>query len=89
MRLNLFLRWMVRKNSPIDLGIWASVEQQDLLISLSSNTAKVARNLGLLKRKNIDMRATLELTGKMAKIFPNDPSQGDYAFRNVRVLEID
>lgn len=78
-RLNLFLRWMVRKDNKVDLGIWSdSFDQSKLLIPLDTHVAKNAREMGLLLRKSDNMKAVIELTEKCREIFPNDPCVMDY-----------
>lgn len=78
-RLNLMLRWLVRQNSPIDVGIWDSIGQETLLIPCDIHVLNKARELGYLKRKSNDMKACIELTEKCREIAPNDPSSVDFA----------
>ena len=78
-RLNLMLRWLVRQNSPIDVGIWNSLDQSKLLIPCDVHVLNKARELGFLKRKSNDMKACIELTKKCREIVPNDPSSVDFA----------
>lgn len=78
-RINMFLRWMCRKNSPVDLGIWSCIQMSQLLIPLDTHVASTSRHLGLLRRNNNDMEAVIELTENCRQIFPNDPCKCDYA----------
>lgn len=78
-RLNMFLRWMVRKKSPVDLGIWASIEPRYLLIPLDTHVANVGRQMGLIKGKGDSMNTVLELTTNCRDIFPLDPCKCDFA----------
>ena len=48
-RMNMFLRWMVRK-PPVDLGIWDFMQSKDLLIPLDVHVARISREMGLLQR---------------------------------------
>ena len=77
-RMNMFLRWMVRK-PPVDLGIWTFMKPKDLLIPLDVHVARVSRNMGLLKRKSNDFKAVLELTDKLKEFCPEDPVKYDFA----------
>ena len=77
-RMNMFLRWMVRK-PPVDLGIWTFMEPKDLLIPLDVHVARVSRDMGLLKRKSNDFKAVLELTEKLREFCPEDPVKYDFA----------
>jgi len=79
-RLNMFLRWMVRKDHKgVDFGLWTGIPAGELLIPLDIHTATVARKLGLLTRKQNDMKSVLELTGKLKQFRPDDPVYYDYA----------
>lgn len=78
-RLNLMLRWLVRQNSPIDVGIWDSLDQSKLLIPCDVHVFNKARELGYLTRKSNDMKACIELTNKCREIMPDDPASVDFA----------
>ncbi len=77
-RWNMFLRWMVRKDS-LDMGLWKHVLRADLLIPLDTHTFHVSRKLGLLKRKTYDLKAVLELTERLKEFDRNDPVKYDFA----------
>lgn len=77
-RLNMFLRWMVRK-STVDIGIWGFMPKSELLIPLDVHVAKISRQLGLLSRKQNDYTAVIELTGQLKKLDPSDPVKYDFA----------
>ena len=78
-RLCLFLRWMCRKNSPVDFGIWTVCEPKNLIIPLDVHVHKLALKLGLTKRKSTDIVTAIEITDRLAQVFPEDPSRGDFA----------
>jgi len=87
-RLNMFLRWMVRKDKRgIDFGIWDKIKMKDLFIPLDIHSGNVARELGLLKRKQNDWKAVEELTGKLREFDPDDPVKYDYALFGLGVFE--
>ena len=77
-RMNMFLRWMVRK-SVVDLGIWKFMKPKDLLIPLDVHVARVSRLMGLLERKSNDFKAVIELTDNLKKFCPEDPVKYDFA----------
>ena len=77
-RMNMFLRWMVRKG-PVDLGIWDFMQSKDLLIPLDVHVARVSRDMGLLTRKSNNFRAVIELTNNLRNICPEDPVKYDFA----------
>ena len=78
-RLCLFLRWMVRRDGIVDLGVWTKFSPADLLIPLDVHVNRVARQHGLLTRTSADMRAVLELTQKCKELYPYDPTIMDFA----------
>jgi uncharacterized protein (TIGR02757 family) len=79
-RLNMFLRWMVRKDAGgVDFGIWKGISPADLLLPLDVHSGRVARSLGLLKRKQDDWKAVLEVTAALKEFDPADPVKYDYA----------
>ena len=79
-RLNMFLRWMVRKDTAgVDFGLWQDVDAKDLMIPLDIHVERVARNLGLLKRKQRDWNAVEELTASLRQFDPSDPVKYDFA----------
>jgi uncharacterized protein (TIGR02757 family) len=86
-RINMFLRWMVRRDSPVDFGLWTNISPADLLIPLDIHVARVARSLGLLTRKSNDLRSVTELTGKLKEFRPEDPVFYDYALFGLGVYE--
>lgn len=79
-RPSMFLRWMVRTSSPVDLGIWSSfIDRRNLLIPLDTHVVQVARSFGLISTKTTSWATTVALTKRMAEVFPDDPSRGDFA----------
>jgi uncharacterized protein (TIGR02757 family) len=87
-RLNMFLRWMCRKDhSGIDFGIWNRISTSDLLLPLDVHTAKNARLLGLLERKSNDWKAVEEVTNNLKKLDPIDPVKYDFALFGMGVYE--
>lgn len=79
-RINMFLRWMVRKdNRKVDFGIWDSISMQDLYIPLDIHTARISRELGLLNRLKDDWKALEELMIPLKKMDPKDPAKYDFA----------
>ncbi|WP_163709544.1 TIGR02757 family protein [Mangrovibacterium lignilyticum] len=79
-RLNMYLRWMVRKDDAgVDFGIWNGIPASELLLPLDVHTSKQARQLGLLTRKQDDWKAVLEVTEHLKAFDPNDPIKYDFA----------
>lgn len=79
-RINMFLRWMVRKdNSGVDFGIWKQIKPNQLYCPLDIHTGNVSRKLGLLKRKTNDWKSVAELTKELKKFDNTDPIKYDFA----------
>ena len=87
-RLNMYLRWMVRKDKcDVDFGIWKKISPSQLVIPLDVHVARVARHFKLLNRKATDWQAALELTDELKKFDPTDPAKYDFALFALGVLE--
>ncbi|MEL0456795.1 TIGR02757 family protein [Flavobacteriaceae bacterium SZ-1-7] len=87
-RINMFLRWMVRQdNAGVDFGIWKSLSPSQLSCPLDVHSGNVARKLGLLKRKQNDAKALLELDNTLRKLDPKDPVKYDFALFGLGVFE--
>lgn len=87
-RLNMFLRWMVRRDTAgVDFGAWTHIQPRQLLIPLDVHVERVARRLGLLRRPQTDWKAVLELTQHLRTFDPADPVKYDFALFGLGVLE--
>lgn len=79
-RLCMFLRWMVRDSSPVDLGLWAdTLDKRTLIMPLDTHVVQEAMRLGLLGSRSASMSAAIRLTDAMREVFPDDPLRGDFA----------
>ena len=75
-RINMFLRWMVRKDSNgVDFGIWNKISPSYLSCPLDVHSGRVARKLGILNRTQNDHKAVLELDEKLRILDSNDPGK--------------
>lgn len=89
-RLNMFLRWMVRRDPDkvgVDFGLWQDIRPGQLLIPLDVHVERVARRMGLLTRSKTDWLAVLELTENLRFFDENDPVRYDFALFGMGVLE--
>lgn len=87
-RLNMFLRWMVRKDeNEVDFGIWDKIPAQSLMLPLDVHTAEVARATGILKRKQNDWTAVEEITSVLRTFDSNDPIKYDFALFGIGAFE--
>jgi uncharacterized protein (TIGR02757 family) len=87
-RLSMFLRWMVRRDSNgVDFGIWRTFRPSQLVCPVDLHVARVSRHFGLLRRKNTDWLAAVELTEHLKRFDPNDPVKYDYALFSLGAME--
>ncbi len=87
-RLNMFLRWMVRRDKAgVDFGLWTRIQPAQLYIPLDVHVDRIARQLGLLTRKQTDWLAVEELTKRLRSFDPDDPVKYDFALFGLGVLE--
>ena len=87
-RLNMFLRWMVRKDQAgVDFGIWNAIKPSQLIIPIDVHVARIARTLGILTRPQTDWQAALELTDYCRTLDNKDPVKYDYALFSLGVIE--
>ncbi|HME91919.1 MAG TPA: TIGR02757 family protein [Myxococcaceae bacterium] len=78
-RLNLFLRWMVRGPDGVDFGIWRSVPPSRLIVPLDTHVGRIARYLGLTRRKELSWKTAEEVTASLRRVEPSDPVRYDFA----------
>ena len=87
-RLNMFLRWMVRKdNMGVDFGLWKRIPMSGLICPLDVHVARVAKRFGLLTRVPTDWQAALELTESLSRLDPEDPTKYDFALFGLGAIE--
>lgn len=87
-RINMFLRWMVRRdNTGVDFGIWNSISPSQLSCPLDVHSGNVARKLKLLKRKQNDAKGVMELDTALRKLDQMDPVKYDFALFGLGVFE--
>jgi uncharacterized protein (TIGR02757 family) len=86
-RMNLYLRWMVRRTAP-DLGLWTFVDPAKLLMPLDTHVHRIATFLGLSERKSADWKAARALTDRLARFDPADPVRYDFALCRLGILDL-
>jgi uncharacterized protein (TIGR02757 family) len=87
-RINMFLRWMIRRdNAGVDFGIWKDISPSILSCPLDVHSGNVARKLGILKRKQNDAKAVAELDTVLRDLDPEDPVKYDFALFGLGVFE--
>lgn len=79
-RLNMFLRWMVRRDDKgVDFGLWTRIRPGQLVCPCDVHVERTARRLGLITRKQMDWLTALQLTGNLRQFDPADPVKYDFA----------
>ncbi|HUJ15913.1 MAG TPA: DUF2400 family protein, partial [Thermoanaerobaculia bacterium] len=86
-RMNLFLRWMVRRTPP-DLGIWDFVDPAKLVVPLDTHVHRIATFLGLSDRKTPDWKAARAITNRFSKFDAADPVRYDFAVCRLGILDL-
>lgn len=87
-RMNLYLRWMVRKDE-IDTGLWKDIHTSKLIMPVDTHIARISKKLNLVQRKSIDLKFALELTQKLKRFDPDDPVKYDFALCHLGMDKID
>ncbi len=85
-RLNLFLRWMVRRDE-VDPGGWDNIPASHLIVPLDVHMHRISLNLGLTKRKQADLKAAYEITAAFRSIEPDDPVRYDFALTRLGIRD--
>lgn len=86
-RMNLYLRWMVRRTSP-DLGLWTFVDPAKLVVPLDTHVHRIATFLGLNERKTADWKTARALTDRLARFDQADPVRYDFALCRLGILDL-
>lgn len=87
-RLNMFLRWMVRKDQRgVDFGIWKNISPAQLVCPVDVHVARVSKRLGMLNRKQVDWKSALEITAHLRNLDKRDPVKYDFALFGMGIME--
>jgi uncharacterized protein (TIGR02757 family) len=81
-RLNLYLRWMVRRDG-VDLGLWRGVDPSALVIPLDAHIITLGRRLALTRYRSPGWRMALDITGSLRRLDPRDPVKYDFALHRM------
>lgn len=84
-RFNMALRWLVRNDGIVDMGVWSVISPSQLYIPLDVHVGNISRQLGLLERKANDRRSVELLTGRLRHFCPSDPVIYDFALFGIGV----
>ena len=84
-RINLALRWLVRNDGIVDLGVWTFMNPGQLYIPLDVHVGNTARELGLLQRTSNDRKAVEQLTFMLRRFCPEDPVKYDFALFGIGI----
>ncbi|MFQ5791789.1 MAG: TIGR02757 family protein [Acidobacteriota bacterium] len=86
-RLNMFLRWMVRPDEGVDLGLWSTIPAADLVIPLDTHMTRIGQHLGWTRRRSPGWKMALDITCSLARIAPDDPVKYDFALSRMGILD--
>lgn len=86
-RINMALRWLVRDDGIVDMGVWTEIPKNKLFIPLDVHSGNTARDLGLLSRKSNDRKSVELLTEAAREIIPEDPALLDFALFGIGIGE--
>lgn len=84
-RINMALRWLVRDDGIVDMGVWNIIRPSQLFIPLDVHVGNISRQLGLLSRRSNDRKAVIELTERLRCFRPDDPIVYDYALFGIGI----
>ena len=84
-RVNMALRWLVRDDGIVDMGVWSSIPKSKLYIPLDVHVGNISRELGLLTRKANDRKSVEQLTSLLRTLRPDDPAIYDFALFGIGV----
>ena len=84
-RLNLFLRWMVRRDA-LDLGVWTRVSPAKLIVPLDTHVIRVGRCLGLTRYTSPGWKMARDITASLRRLDPGDPVKYDYALCHLGMM---
>jgi uncharacterized protein (TIGR02757 family) len=81
-RLNLYLRWMARRDS-VDLGVWKGLPPSRLVIPLDAHIFTIARRVGLTRYRSPGWRMAIDITERLRRLDPEDPVKYDFALHRM------
>jgi uncharacterized protein (TIGR02757 family) len=86
-RMNMYLRWMVRPDDGLDLGLWPHISTRDLVIPLDTHIFRIGRHLGWSERKTPGFSMAMDITRALARADIDDPVKYDFALSRMGILE--
>ncbi|MCX6167817.1 MAG: TIGR02757 family protein [Ignavibacteriales bacterium] len=86
-RMNLFLRWMVRKDE-LDFGLWNEIPASKLVIPVDTHVAKICKQLKLTKQKNVSWKMAEEITDRLKRFDDSDPVKYDFAICHIGMRKL-
>lgn len=86
-RTNMYLRWMIRPDDGLDLGLWSFADRRDLIVPLDTHIYRIGRHLGWTARKTPGWSTAVDITRTLAALDPADPVKYDFALSRMGILE--
>jgi uncharacterized protein (TIGR02757 family) len=87
-RLNLYLRWMVRRHG-VDLGVWRNVDARRLVIPLDAHVLAISRRVKLTRYRSPGWKMAVDITRRLRRLDPNDPVKYDFALHRMGLWKKD
>lgn len=84
-RMNLYLRWMVRKG-PVDLKVWKRLQPRQLVLPVDTHIARIGTYIGLTRRRTINWKMALDMTATLRTLDPADPVRYDFALCHLGIM---
>ena len=84
-RLNLFLRWMVRRDE-VDLGVWGNVPASKLIVPLDTHVIRLGRCLRLTRYTSPGWKMAADITASLRELDPDDPVRFDFSLCHVGMM---
>ena len=86
-RLCMFLRWVVRPDDGIDLGLWKGVSPSQLVIPVDLHIRRISRYLGLTTRNQADWKMARDITARLRELDPDDPVKYDFSLCHLGISQ--
>jgi len=86
-RLAMYLRWMVRRDDGVDLGLWNGLSPSKLVIPLDTHVSRIASYIGLTSRRTVGWKMAVEVTDRLRALDPSDPVRYDFALSRLGILD--
>lgn len=88
-RIHLFLRWMIRPDDGIDLGLWKSISPELLLVPVDTHIMQLSQRLGLTTRRSASLQFSREVTAQLREVDRHDPVRFDFSLCRLGIMKVE